>query len=129
MDEVYDEGEIFDRLGDISYMFYNIYEDIEEFSLNNKNAYLVYDGDVIVGFIHVSLNPSNEAVLYLGIHNDYRGLGYGSLITRDISNYLLMKCNVSCIRVQIEEDNIASKKVCAKAGFQLLENDFYVKRR
>lgn len=128
LDEVEEMGELENRLGDITYMFDHSYQEISGFSLDNPNAYLISDENKIIGFVYMYLNKLNEVLLYLGIHKDYRKMGYGSCVTKELSDYLLRCFPIKGVRVQVESDNIGSLKSIMRAGFQHLEDDFYIKR-
>lgn len=128
LDEVEQQGELENRLGDISYMFDHSYQELDSFSLNNPNAYLVMDIDKFIGFVYMYLNKSNELLMYMGIKENYRNHGYGSRITQELTDYILKNFVINGIKVQVESDNIGSLKAIEKAGFEHLEEDFYIKR-
>lgn len=128
MNEVENDGELGDRLGDISYMFDHSYQELDSFSLNNPNAYLVRDIDDIIGFVYMYLNNLNELLLYMGIKDIYRKKGYASRIIQELTDYILDNFNINGVKVQVESDNIGSLRAIQKAGFIPLEKDFYIKR-
>lgn len=115
-------------MGDISYMFDHSYQELSTFSLNNPNAYLIFDISEIIGFVYMYLNKNNELLLYLGIRKDKRKMGYGSKISQELTDYLLQAFSLNGIKVQVESDNIGSLKAIEKAGFKYLEDDFYIKK-
>ena len=80
--EIEESGELEERMGDISYMFDHSYQELSTFSLNNPNAYLIFDISEIIGFVYMYLNKNNELLLYLGIRKDKRKMGYGSKISQ-----------------------------------------------
>lgn len=129
LDEMDRGGELENRMGDISYMFDHAYQELDSFSLTNRNAYLVYDQNQIVGFVYMYLNQENELLLYLGIHEKFRKLGYSSKINQELTDYLLKNFPIQRIKVQVEDTNIGNKKAILKAGFTPLEEDFYIKER
>lgn len=129
IDEIEREGELENRMGDITYMFDHSYQELENFSLTNPNAYLVYNGESIIGFVYMYINKENELLLYLGIHQNFRNQGYSSKINKELTEYLLNDFNIKRIKVQVEEDNIGSVKAITKAGFIPLENNIYIKER
>lgn len=128
LEEVENQGELEERLGDISYMFDHSYQELENFSLYNSNAYLVYDKESIIGFVYMYLNDLNELLLYMGIKDSFRRLGYASKITSELTDYILKNFAIKGIKVQVESDNIGSLKAIQKSGFEHLEDDFYIKR-
>lgn len=128
LEEVENQGELLERLGDISYMFDHSYQELENFSLYNPNAYLVNDEELIIGFVYMYLNDLNELLLYMGVKDSFRRLGYASRITSELTDYILKNFAINGIKVQVESDNIGSLKAIQKSGFEHLEDDFYIKR-
>ncbi len=128
LEEIEESGELEERMGDISYMFDHSYQELSTFSLNNPNAYLIFDISEIIGFVYMYLNKNNELLLYLGIRKDKRKMGYGSKISQELTDYLLQAFSLNGIKVQVESDNIGSLKAIEKAGFKYLEDDFYIKK-
>ncbi len=127
--EIEEEGELGERLGDIEYMFLNSYQDIDEFRLDNQNAYLIESDGVLVGFVYLYVNKERVVLIYMGILEEFRSRGYGSLVTRELTDYILENFDVKGIQVQVESDNIRSLKAIKRAGFQNIYDDFYFKGR
>lgn len=129
LQEIEEEGELEKRMGDISYMFDHSYQELETFSIENKNPYLICEEDKIIGFIYMYPNQEKELLLYLAIHKNFRNKGYSTKINKELTDYLLNQFDIKRIKVQVEKDNIGSLKAIKKCGFVPIENDFYIKER
>ena len=55
--------------------------------------------------------------LYYIITQEFRGQGYGTILLKEISNYLLQ--NIDMIILSIDKTNIASRKIAEKVNFKI----------
>lgn len=106
-----------------------------------KNVYIVsdYDGNYI-GYLSMSnviVNMKNltSVTLYYAIDKKYRGMGYGTLLLNEVSDYLLER--VDMLVMMIDINNKSSLKVAEKASFieelvsdeEIICTKYSVKRR
>lgn len=106
-----------------------------------KNVYIVsdYDGNYIgyVSLSEVIVNMKNltSVTLYYAIDKKYRGMGYGTLLLNEVSDYLLER--VDMLVMMIDINNKSSLKVAEKASFieelvsdeEIICTKYSVKRR
>lgn len=88
---------------------------------NVNNAYIVSDyNDNYVGYLSLSdvvVNIKNltSSTIYYAIDKRYRGMGYGSGLLKEVSEYRL--ADIDMLVMMIDVNNIASLKAAEKAGF------------
>lgn len=85
----------------------------------NENTYIVYYENNMIGYTSLSKVEFREgryaSTLYNAISTKYANKGYGTLLLKEYSDYLLDSSDV--IILNIDTDNIASIRSAEKAGF------------
>lgn len=81
-----------------------------ENSKNNKrsiyqSAFVVEDLGVPVGYLFISNRIRDEVFLEYAVLKEYRGMGYGSDIVRQTTDYLFQNHNIKDIRLDIDPSN------------------------
>lgn len=99
-----------------------------ENSNNNKtifnSGFIILDGDIPVGYLFISSNINDEVFLECSILKEFRGMGYGSRVTNEISDYLFEKQNVRSIKLDIDPSNKKSILAANSCGFFLDEEEY-----
>ena len=75
------------------------------------------DGTHIGELCFKGLNSNGVVEIGYGIMEKYQGKGYATEAVKAISNWAFQEPKVSSIEAEIDEKNIASKKVLEKCGF------------
>ncbi len=84
-------------------------------STENVYFYKVYDGDTLVGTIHLEKHDSVLAMVIL-VFSEFQRRGLGLKIARDIQNDVFgLGCDQ--IEISVDETNAASRRLFEKAGF------------
>lgn len=99
-----------------------------ENSNNNKSifnsAFIILDEDIPVGYLFISSNINDEVFLECSILKEFRGMGYGSRVTNEISDYLFEEQNIRSIKLDIDPNNKKSIMAANSCGFFLDEDDY-----
>lgn len=100
-----------------------------EYSRNdNKNifntAFVVLDEEIPIGYLFISSMIRDEVFLEYAVLKEFRGIGYGSSIVNDVTNYLFQNFNIRSIRLDIDPSNKNSLLVANSCGFILDEENF-----
>lgn len=85
----------------------------------NNYAWLIYDGDLPVGYIQFGLEGKDRAAFAFAVNPELRGQGYGKRILQALVN----RSEVSGLRSVdgfVEPDNSASRRCLIAAGFRLV---------
>lgn len=102
----------------------------------NSNGYLLGHGfivkeyDLYVGYIGIGNYSNSEQAVYLraAIDGGLRGMGYGSRLLNEISEYIFLNFPmVKCIKLKIDKKNINSIKTATSCKYKPLRDDFYVR--
>ena len=95
---------------------------------NNKSiynsAFVVLDNSNPVGYLFISSRINDEVFLECSILKEYRGKGYGSRITNEISDYLFEEENIRSIKLDIDPSNKKSILAAEACGFFLDEEEY-----
>ena len=107
---------------------HQIKERLETSKDNNKtifnSAFIILDEDIPVGYLFISSNINDEVFLECSILKEFRGMGYGSRITNEISDYLFQEHNIRSIKLDIDPSNKKSIMAANSCGFFLDEEDY-----
>ena len=107
---------------------HQIKERLETSKDNNKtifnSAFIILDEDIPVGYLFISSNINDEVFLECSILKKFRGMGYGSRVTNEISNYLFQEQNIRSIKLDIDPSNKKSIMAANSCGFFLDEDDY-----
>lgn len=111
-----------------SAFIHQIKERLENSKDNNKSifnsAFIILDEDIPVGYLFISSNINDKVFLECSILKEFRGMGYGSRVTNEISDYLFEKQNVRSIKLDIDPSNKKSIMAANSCGFFLDEEDY-----
>jgi len=80
------------------------------YEIGGYEAYAWYEGENLRGYAYMCKNPAEKYVLldYLAILDDYRGMGYGSKILKELKNVI---SETEAIIIETEDlDKAASKQ-------------------
>ena len=114
----------------ISYSKYihQIGERLEHSRNDNKNifntSFVVLDKEIPVGYLFISSMIRDEVFLEYAVLKEFRGMGYGSSIVSDVTDYLFHNFNIRSIRLDIDPSNKNSLLVANSCGFILDEEDY-----
>lgn len=107
---------------------HQIGERLEYSSNDNKNifntAFVVLDEEVAIGYLFISSMINDEVFLEYAVLKEFRGMGYGSSIVNDVSDYLFQNFNIRSVRLDIDPSNKNSLLVANSCGFILDEENF-----
>jgi RimJ/RimL family protein N-acetyltransferase len=92
----------------------------------NYNFYIFYDSNEnLIGQVRIQLISKNNSLIGVSVDQKYRGQGYGSkIIEYACSAYLKNNPNM-IIHAYIKQENIKSKNIFEKSGFEFIENIDY----
>lgn len=97
-----------------------------------KKVFWVCDtenNDEIVGMVRIySYHEAGYISIQYAVLPDYRKQGYGKLILKELSEFLLQNKDIRCIEGDIDKTNLGSIKVATSLGFKE-ENGKYKFRR
>lgn len=99
--------------------YLNLYIDYINKSKNDMNKlYFAYYNDYIIGFISIYLVEDKYEISY-AILPEYRNEYLASLLLQEFSEELFSQHkDLDCIYLQINQENIGSKKVAELVGYQ-----------
>lgn len=107
---------------------YQIGSRLENSKNNNRSiyqsAFVVEDLGVPVGYLFISNRIRNEVFLEYAVLKEYRGMGYGSDIVRQTTDYLFQNHNIKDIRLDIDPSNKNSINTAEACGYTLDEDEF-----
>jgi len=110
--------------------FTHTFESTQDFiraHLNSEKNYLfgLFLENTLVGTSRLHDIDWNGLFAWQGvlIFKNLQGKGFGSLLVKTVSDYVLQYCGISKIQAGILERNIISQKVFLKSGFHHFEND------
>ena len=75
------------------------------------------DGTHIGDLCFKGLSEDGIAEIGYGIESDYQNCGYATEAVSALCNWALTQAKVTCIKAEVEKNNIASMKVLGKVGF------------
>lgn len=75
------------------------------------------DGTHIGELCFKGLSEDGIAEIGYGIESDYQNCGYATEAVSALCNWALTQSKVTCIKAEVEKNNIASMKVLGKVGF------------
>ncbi len=91
---------------------------------NNKNigtSYFIKKEDKHIGYLYLSdhniAQDEKEIVLSMLISKKMRGMGYGKIVLKSVSEYLLNEDSIGRITVYVKDKNQASKKMVEACDF------------
>lgn len=97
-------------------------------TLENRSNYIWYTGwEIILKSENISVggmgfngepNEFGEAEIGYLIYQQFQNKGYATEALRLLSNWALSQNNVKLVKVQTFEDNLPSKRILSKCGFQ-----------
>ena len=101
---------------------------LENSKNNNRNiyqsAFVVEVEDIPIGYLFISSRVRDEVFLEYAVLKAYRGLGYGSTIIRETTDYLFENHNIRSIRLDIDPSNKNSINTAEACGYTLDEDEF-----
>lgn len=101
---------------------------LENSKNNNRNifqsAFVVESEDIPIGYVFISSRIHDEVFLEYAVLKEYRGIGYGSSIIRETSDYLFQNHNIKDIRLDIDPSNKNSINAAEACGYTLDEDEF-----
>lgn len=107
---------------------YQIGSRLENSKNNNRSiyqsAFVVEDLGVPVGYLFISNRIRDEVFLEYAVLKEYRGMGYGSDIVRQTTDYLFQNHNIKDIRLDIDPSNKNSINTAEACGYTLDEDEF-----
>ena len=107
---------------------YQIGSRLENSKNNNRSiyqsAFVVEDLGVPVGYLFISNRIRDEVFLEYAVLKEYRGMGYGSDIVRQTTDYLFQNHNIKDIRLDIDPSNKNSINTAEAWGYTLDEDEF-----
>lgn len=107
---------------------YQIGSRLENSKNNNRSiyqsAFVVEDLGVPVGYLFISNRIRDEVFLEYAVLKEYRGMGYGSDIVRQTTDYLFQNHNIKDIRLDIDPGNKNSINTAEACGYTLDEDEF-----
>ena len=107
---------------------YQIGSRLENSKNNNlsiyQSAFVVEDLGVPVGYLFISNRIRDEVFLEYAVLKEYRGMGYGSDIVRQTTDYLFQNHNIKDIRLDIDPSNKNSINTAEACGYTLDEDEF-----
>lgn len=107
---------------------YQIGSRLENSKNNNRSiyqsAFVVEDLGVPVGYLFISNRIRDEVFLEYAVLKEYRGMGYGSDIVRQTTDYLFQNHNIKDIRLDIDPSNKNSINTAETCGYTLDEDEF-----
>lgn len=85
------------------------------------NTYLVQQNQISVGYIsiahHIVRGEMMATTLYYGIEAGWRKQGIGTLLIKEVSDYLLNRDDINTVIMNIDIENVYGQKVAKNAGF------------
>lgn len=87
---------------------------------NNGNSLTVYLNETPIGFVGVKIQNNIGEISYI-FDSDYTGNGYCSEVVSKLIDICFSKIGLDMLYAYSKEDNIASKKVLFKSGFDFIE--------
>ncbi len=111
-----------------SSFIYQIGSRLENSKNNNRSiyqsAFVVEDLGVPVGYLFISNKIRDEVFLEYAVLKQYRGMGYGSDIVRQTTDYLFQNHNIKDIRLDIDPSNKNSINTAEACGYTFDEDEF-----
>lgn len=103
---------------DGEYEFDRYSKELIKESLNNSSYInlIAYNGDIAVGYISVNSVIDEGEVLKIVVAKEYRKLGIGSALVRDILARMKDK-GVETVFLEVRSNNIPAKRLYEKNGF------------
>ena len=84
-------------------------------TLEVNKAYIIEDNEEVIGMIRIFRKTFNGVIeLQYAVSREYRRIGYGTKILKEISDYFMLNNEVNCIKLDINKNNIGSI-TCAKS--------------
>lgn len=103
--------------------------DCQLYSNENMQWYLLYEEDILVGFLSIENKNKYYYIDNFYILSNYRGIGYGNkLFNRVFQDYLLENINNEFKTIKLITKNQYAKKIFEKYGFiEKGKNGKYIK--
>ena len=87
-------------------------------------AYIVLHNIEPIGYLYISGIVNDDVYIEYSILNSKRNLGYGTLLVKEITDYIFLNYNIRQIKLDISLNNQPSINIARKNGFDLNEVDF-----
>lgn len=93
-----------------------------------RMAFVVSDfSDDLLGYVFISSIRQDEVYLEYSLLKEQRGKGYGSLLLKEVTNYLFENYNIRNIALDIDVSNEASVNTAIRSGYY--EDEFINEKR
>ena len=89
-----------------------------------QSGYIVEDDGTPIGYLFISSMRDDEVFLEYSVLKEFRGMGYGSSIVRETTDYLFEEHNIRSIRLDIDPSNTNSALVATACGYSVDEDEF-----
>lgn len=89
-----------------------------------QSAFVVEDLGKPVGYLFISSMVRDEVFLEYAVLKEFRGMGYGSDIIRETTDYLFQNHNIRSIRLDIDPSNQSSINAAEACGYSVDEEEF-----
>lgn len=96
--------------------------------INNADYYFyIFQNNSLdyIGQVRIQKINDRNSVIGVSVCSEQRGMGYGSIILIESCKDFFKLNNSFIINAYIKDNNISSKIIFEKAGFNFLENIFY----
>ena len=102
------------------------------FQDNKKDApfgmgFVVSMNDVCIGYLYISDRKKDEVFLEYSVVKEFRGMKFGKMLLREVSNFLLENYNIRDIVLDIDPSNLASVMTAVSVGY-IEDDEEYLKR-
>ena len=93
-----------------------IFQESEKIEL--KKAYLLLNENDVVGMIRIfNYHESGMIMFQYAVRPKYRNQGYSQMIIKEFTDFLLEN-NISCVKVEINDDDIGNIEYITSLGFK-----------
>lgn len=89
-----------------------------------QSGYVVEDRGTPIGYAFISSMHADEVFLEYSILRQFRNMGYGSALVRELTTYLFENHNIRSIRLDIDPSNQNSILVANACGYSVDEEEF-----
>jgi len=94
----------------------------EKEELLSNNSFIVRIFNIPIGYLETSPISNGTISISIGIEKSFRGNGYGSLILKSLTDYLLNRDDINRISAIISPSNLVSIKLFEGCGFKRCED-------
>lgn len=89
-----------------------------------QSAFIVEMSGQPLGYLYISNMVNDEVFLEYEIAKNFRGMGYGSKLVQEVTDYLFQQHNIKSIRLDIDPSNKNSTRVAENCGYTIDEEEF-----